>query len=366
MNQTLNKSKYTYEFATESDGEEISALLEQTSFKGDFELVYAKRPNAYFSINRDGEKNAIVIARNSESRKIVGVGICIINEMVVANEVVNVGYLCGLRVDENSTVNIFKSYKMLQEFCNENNVKYTYTTILPDNSYAIKMLTKKRKSMPLYVKHSDYAVHIIRKNLKFKSKYKCLKAMENDFDKLLKFIQSESKNKEFFPNLTAETLKHGFFGLTYEDFYLLKNDNDEILCCGILWNQGDYKQLVLKRYSFKYKILKFFASIILKILKYPKPPEENEVIKYLTLSFVLSKNDNPDSLNDFIKQVSNNIAEECEFFVYGSTTDSVQSKKIQKISAVNYKSYVYLIDWDKTNQYEDLLSKNIYIECGLL
>lgn len=366
MNQTLNKNKYVYEFATESDGEEISALLEQTSFEGDFELIYAKRPNACVSINRDGKKNAIVIARNCNTRKIVGAGICIINEMIVSNEVVNVGYLCGLRVDKNSTVNILKSYKMLKEFCDKNNVKYTYTTILPDNSYAIKMLTKKRNSMPLYIKHSDYAVHIIRKKLKFKSKYKCLKATENDFDKLLAFIQSESKNKEFFPNLTAETLKHGFWGLTYEDFYLLKNDNEEILCCGILWNQWDYKQLVLKRYSFKYKILKIFTSVILKLLKYPKPPEENEIIKYLTLSFVLSKGDNPDYFNDFIRQVSNNVSEECEFFVYGSTTDSVQSKKMHKISAVNYKSYVYLIDWDKTNQYDDLLSKNIYIECGLL
>lgn len=366
MNQNLNKDKYTYELATESDGEEISALLEQTAFNGDFELVYAKRPNACLSINRDGKKNAIVIARNCNTRKIVGVGICIINEMIVSNEVVNVGYLCGLRVDKNSTVNILKSYKMLKEFCDKNNVKYTYTTILPDNLYAIKMLTKKRKSMPLYIKHSDYTVHIVRKNLKFKSEHKCLKATENDFSKLLAFIQRESKNKEFFPNLTAETLKTGFFELTYDDFYLLKDDNGEILCCGVLWNQWDYKQLVLKRYSFKYKVLKFFASGILKLFKYPKPPEENQVIKYSTFSFVLSKNNNPDYLNDFIKQVSNSVSEECEFFVYGSTTDSVQSKKMHKISVVNYKSYVYLIDWDKTNQYDDLLSKNIYIECGLL
>ena len=82
MNQNLNKDKYTYEFATESDGEEISALLEQTSFKGDFELVYAKRPNACLSVNKDGGKNAIVIARNSKTRKIVGAGICIINKMI--------------------------------------------------------------------------------------------------------------------------------------------------------------------------------------------------------------------------------------------------------------------------------------------
>ncbi len=77
--------------------------------------------------------------------------------------------------------------------------------------------------MPLYIKHSDYTVHIVRKNLKFKSEHKCLKATENDFDKLLAFIQKESENKEFFPHLTAEILKHGFFGLTYEDFYLLKD-----------------------------------------------------------------------------------------------------------------------------------------------
>lgn len=361
-----NSNKYIYEFATDADGEKIAALLERTKFDGDIALTYARRPNACFSISKDGQNNAIVIARNSQTREIVGVGICIINEMLLSGEIVKVGYLCGLRVNENSRVNIVKSYKLLQDFCRENNIKYTYTTILVDNLPALKMLTKKRTTMPIYIKHSEYVVNIFRKKLKCNSDYTCNIATENDFDKLNQFIKKESKNKIFFPSLTEQSLKNGFFGLTYKDFYLLKNREGEILCCGVLWKQWDYKQLIIEKYSLKYKIVKLLGSPILSLLKYPKPPNENEIIKYPTLSFVLSKDDNPDHTGDFVRKISHHIPKECEFFVFGATKNSPEAQKAFKIAPINYKSYVYLVDWDKTNGYDDLLDKNIYIECGLL
>lgn len=365
MTQKTN-SKYIYEFAAEKDGEEITALLEQTPFDGDIALAYARRPNAYASIMKDGEKNAIVIARNIQTRKIVGVGVCIINKMLVSGESANVAYLCGLRVNDDVNVNIIKSYQLLEEFCRENNVKYTYTTILSDNLYATNMLTKKRKTMPLYVKHSEYIVNFFRNNLKCNSNYECCPAREADFEKLYKFLQKESQNKIFFPDVTEQSLKNGFWDLTYKDFYLLKDKNGEILCCGILWKQWDYKQVIVKKYSSKYKFLKLLASPILSVLKYPKPPKENEVIKYPTLSFVLSKDNNPDYMENFIRQISHHIPDECEFFVYAATVNSPEVQKVFKISPVHYKSFVYLVDWNKTNEYNDLLNKNIYIECGLL
>lgn len=355
MKQFQNK-KYFYEIAKESDGEEISQLLEQADFDGDISLVYRKRPNAILSISKDCEKSAIVVGRECSTKKIKGVGICSINKMKCSGFVEDIAYLGGLRIDKSSTLNIIESYKFLELFVKENNVKYTYTTILEDNVYTQKMLSKKRKLMPYYIKIADYTVNIIGKNLFSFSKNKCQKATISDLEELKNFIERESKDKMFFPYLN---LDNNFFGLSFDDFYVLKNENNEIIACGILWDQCDYKQLLLKRYSKKYKIIKKLTSFLGKLLKFPKFPEENEVIKYETLSFLLYKDNDINILNDFLKQISHKI--KYSFFVFGTT------QKIKfKFPTFKYKSFVYIVDWDKNFDTSVLNNSDIYIECALL
>ena len=140
-----------------------------------------------------------------------------------------------------------------------------------------------------------------------------------------------------------------------DNFYVLKDKENNILACGSLWEQTDYKQLIIKKYSLKYKILKTVFNPVLKIFSCPKFPNENEVIKYQTLSYVLYKNE--EVLADFIKQMSNKI--KYDFFVYGNT------EELKKIKApIKYRSFVYLVDWDKNIDINDF--KNIYMECALL
>lgn len=343
--QFINK-KYTYEKATVSDGEEISKLLEKTSFQGDISLVYAKRPNAVISVNKDCLKSSIVVGRDINTKEIKGVGICQIFNMLVNGKQEPVAYLGGLRIDEDATLNIVEAYKSLKKFIKENNVKYTYTTILTDNIYAQKMLTKKRKVMPYYGKISDYTVNIFPPKIKYKSDFICEKVTTSNIENLKQFINKKTDDIMFFPVVND-----------FSNFYILKDKTGKILCCGKLWEQSDYKQLIIKKYSLKYKLLKNLSNPILKLLNYPQFPKENEIIKYQTLSFVLYENE--DYLKDFIKQISNFV--NYSFFVYGSTN----GQNID-FSPIKYKSFVYLVDWDKNINIEEFKQNKIYIECGLL
>ena len=137
---TETKSKYVYEFAEEKDGEEISSLLEKVPFKGDVSLSYAKRPNAIQSAKIDFDKTAFVVAKKQQTREICGVGVCSLYKTYVDGQIENTAYLGGLRTNLKSRLNIIKAYKMLQDFCAENQVKYTYTTILKDNIYVALVL----------------------------------------------------------------------------------------------------------------------------------------------------------------------------------------------------------------------------------
>ncbi len=340
----FQNKKYKYELANDSDGKEISKLLEQTAFNGDISLIYARRTNAVLSVNKDCLKSAVVVGKEVETGMIKGVGICQIFKMLFNGKYENIAYLGGFRIDKNSVLNIVEAYKILENFIRENNVKYTFTTILEDNLYAQKMLTKKRKVMPYYIKIADFTVNIFPKNLEYKSEYICEKINEQEKSKLKDFIDFYSKNKNFFPEITD-----------LDNFYVLKDKENNIQACGLLWEQTDYKQLIIKKYSLKYKILKTIFNPVLKFFSYPKFPNEREVIKYQTLSYVLYRDENV--LADFIRQISNCAC--YDFFVYGSTQELKEIKP-----PIKYKSFVYLVDWDKNIDVDKF--NNIYMECALL
>ena len=354
----MNKktSKYLYEFVRNCDGEEICEVLETGEFKGNIGLVYSKRPNAVLSVMKDGYDSQIAVARNKYNNKISGMGICTLNKFIVNGQIETIAYLSGFRILNGVRGNIIHVYKMFEDYCHENNVKYTYTTILEDNKHALKMFSKKRKNLPDYIKISDYTVNIFMKNIKYKSNNTCIKAEEKDYEALKNFIQKEARNKLFFPYIDLEK---GFFNLTRKDFYILKNKEGEILACGILWNQTNYKQLTVKHYSLKYKIISLFSQIFLKPLKYPVLPKINSYVNYSTLSFVLVKNNNSEYLNDFIKQISQFVKE--DLFVYASVKELTE-----KISPLQYKSNVYIVDWNKNFDKNKFDFQNLYIECGLL
>ena len=192
------RNKYIYEFAKQSDGEELANLLQKTTFNGNFELTYARNPNAYNSIKRDCEKFRVVIGRNTQNNKICGMGICSINKMLCQGKQENIAYLGGFRSVQNVVGDIPKMYKMLQLFCEENNVKYSYTTILKDNIYAQNLFTKKRKHFPFYIKIADYKVNIFKPKLKFKSKYICQQAKISDLIPLKKFNNMKPLKDKFY------------------------------------------------------------------------------------------------------------------------------------------------------------------------
>jgi len=269
----------TYGYATEKDGEEIAALLEDAEFKGGISIAYCRRPNAVLSLAKDGDKSTFVVAKNAEG-KIIGVGGCTING--------DVAYLTGMRAV--APVNIPKAYQLIREFCAENNVKLTYTTILEDNIAVQKMLEKKRASMPYYLRHSELVTNIIRKKLRVKDKN----------------------------TLTLED----------DGFYVLREPSGNELACGKAVEQWDYKQYVIKKYGWQLRLLKPFIKWL---------PDENEVLKFFTLREVTA-NDNA-ALESFLRHISR-IPLQGNFFLYGGADCPVKS--------IKYRSIVYVVDWSKT------------------
>lgn len=289
----IQNSDYSDEIRNIMNDEEMESLVQVT---------YEKVPNLFESLQKDSEKTPIIVAGiDVKTGYLVGVGACSIFKN-------NIGYLNSFRIKKEyrNKVNFGKAYEMLITEAKKLGVKNIVTTILEENKIAQKILTKRRKSMPIYEFYKNI-VFFSLKNVK-----KC--------DLIVK---------------DEEILNYGNFEIH------LKNKTN--------------KKCVVKDYKKIYKFLYKFRKVI-AFLGYPEMPEINKISNFLYMDFVLKgKNaDEKKNKNEFRKAVKfvQNKGYNCDFFMIGSYENSFLEKNLDKMKVFKYKSKMYKVFYEKIENVE--------------
>lgn len=295
--------KIEFKIIQNSDySDEIRNILNDEEMESLVQVMYEKVPNLFESLQKDSEKTPIIVAGiDVKNGYLVGVGACSIFKN-------NIGYLNSFRIKKEyrNKVNFGKAYEMLITEAKKLGVKNIVTTILEENKIAQKILTKRRKSMPIY---------------------------------------------EFYKNIVFFSLKNVKKGdLIVKDEEILKYGNFEIH----LKNKTN-KKYVVKDYKKIYKFLYKFRKVI-TFLGYPEMPEINKISNFLYTDFVLKgKNaDEKKNKNEFRKAVKfvQNKGYNCDFFMIGSYENSFLEKNLDKMKVFKYKSKMYKVFYEKIENVE--------------
>ena len=295
--------KIEFKIIQNSDySDEIRNILNDEEMESLVQVTYEKVPNLFESLQKDSEKTPIIVAGiDVKTGYFVGVGACSIFKN-------NIGYLNSFRIKKEyrNKVNFGKAYEMLITEAKKLGVKNIVTTILEENKIAQKILTKRRKSMPIY---------------------------------------------EFYKNIVFFSLKNVKKGdLIVKDEKILKYGNFEIH----LKNKTN-KKYVVKDYKKIYKFLYKFRKVI-AFFGYPEMPEINKISNFLYMDFVLKgKNaDEKKNKNEFRKAVKfiQNKGYNCEFFMIGSYENSFLEKNLDKMKVFKYKSKMYKVFYEKIENVE--------------
>ena len=306
--------KIEFKIIQNSDySDEIRNILNDEEMESLVQVTYEKVPNLFESLQKDSEKTPIIVAGiDVKTGYLVGVGACSIFKN-------NIGYLNSFRIKKEyrNKVNFGKAYEMLITEAKKLGVKNIVTTILEENKIAQKILTKRRKSMPIY---------------------------------------------EFYKNIVFFSLKNVKKGdLIVKDEEILKYGNFEIH----LKNKTN-KKYVVKDYKKIYKFLYKFRKVI-AFFGYPEMPEINKISNFLYMDFVLKgKNtDEKKNKNEFRKAVKfvQNKGYNCKFFMIGSYENSFLEKNLDKMKVFKYKSKMYKVFYKEIEKAEiDNNFKNENIE----
>ena len=295
--------KIEFKIIQNSDySDEIRNILNDEEMESLVQVMYEKVPNLFESLQKDSEKTPIIVAGiDVKTGYFVGVGACSIFKN-------NIGYLNSFRIKKEyrNKVNFGKAYEMLITEAKKLGVKNIVTTILEENKIAQKILTKRRKSMPIY---------------------------------------------EFYKNIVFFSLKNVKKGdLIVKDEEILNYGNFEIH----LKNKTN-KKYVVKDYKKIYKFLYKFRKVI-AFFGYPEMPEINKISNFLYMDFVLKgKNaDEKKNKNEFRKAVKfvQNKGYNCDFFMIGSYENSFLEKNLDKMKVFKYKSKMYKVFYEKIENVE--------------
>lgn len=295
--------KIEFKIIQNSDySDEIRNILNDEEMESLVQVTYEKVPNLFESLQKDSEKTPIIVAGiDVKTGYLVGVGACSIFKN-------NIGYLNSFRIkrEYRNKVNFGKAYEMLITEAKKLGVKNIVTTILEENKIAQKILTKRRKSMPIY---------------------------------------------EFYKNIVFFSLKNVKKGdLIVKDEEILNYGNFEIH----LKNKTN-KKYVVKDYKKIYKFLYKFRKVI-AFFGYPEMPEINKISNFLYTDFVLKgKNaDEKKNKNEFRKAVKfvQNKGYNCDFFMIGSYENSFLEKNLDKMKVFKYKSKMYKVFYEKIENVE--------------
>ena len=295
--------KIEFKIIQNSDySDEIRNILNDEEMESLVQVTYEKVPNLFESLQKDSEKTPIIVAGiDVKTGYLVGVGACSIFKN-------NIGYLNSFRIKKEyrNKVNFGKAYEMLITEAKKLGVKNIVTTILEENKIAQKILTKRRKSMPIY---------------------------------------------EFYKNIVFFSLKNVKKGsLIVKDEEILNYGNFEIH----LKNKTN-KKYVVKDYKKIYKFLYKFRKVI-AFFGYPEMPKINKISNFLYTDFVLKgKNaDEKKNKNEFRKAVKfvQNKGYNCDFFMIGSYENSFLEKNLDKMKVFKYKSKMYKVFYEKIENVE--------------
>lgn len=352
--------KNTVEEASFSDGEEMLKIIESKSAKGNIELIYTRRPNAYESYLKESKKTKIALIKDANG-KIAFQAACVARDYYINGKITTVGYVGGLRKrdDYKGLIN----WKAVADLVKSCGCQLYYCSFLSANENSVNLFSKTRSSIPKLTPACEYTTYVINpKAFKKPSnlQYIFRKINEDDLNKVYAFLKQEGKKYAFSP--VVDNLEEQFFGLSLNDCYILENE-DNILAFGALWNQTNFRQYVVTKYSDSMKLMCKFSKIA-ELLGYIQMPKENEILNFPVLSLFYAKNNNQQYYKCFLNKIAAEIKKHYKMFVIGMSTVHPNNEVYRQLKTVNFNSKIYYTQFDNEFMLDE--NKLFHIECGLL
>lgn len=267
-----------YNLANDANEATLRSLLRDNPMPSWVDISMTREPY-FFSNMNTVTKDYAVLARDGENA--VGMYTCTLQTVFLNGMPCTLGYLGGLRVSEayrnkiRVIKNGFKSLIRLIPTCDH---PYWFTSVASDNKQARKLLERGLKGMPKYSKIGElttFALPVAQgKGLKL-----WRTASETDITNIIEFYNRHASGLQLAPQLDERWIRQ--IGIANFLIY----GSTQIEACLAIWNQTQYKQVVINAYQPIIKMLRPLYNIYARCRNQIQLPAPGQQLNQSFLSF---------------------------------------------------------------------------------
>ncbi len=357
--------KIRFGLATEEDDVQLRKIMRENYMEGKISIAFETEPSFFKATNVQGKKIDVIVGKDKFG-KIQSFGIRAIKPMYVNKEIINIGYLSGLRVNSDLRNNIWlsKGYRFFKELDADRKVSFYLTTIISDNKKAIATLESGKASLPKYQKIGQFATFLIPKQrVKTTKDFEIHRGDNFTIEELLCFINQHGKEKQFFPRYEKEDFGTDFLnGLNLEDFYVATKDG-KIKGLIALWDQNEIKQTRVINYSQGIKLLRPINNLFSPLTHSPNLLKIGETFNNTYAAMPISIDNDPLVLEFILSHVLRELPS--DNLLFGVSTEDDFFKSVSKFGKRKYMSNIYVVSFDGVDT-SQLNGQIPYLETGAL
>lgn len=348
------RTRAEFTVAGESDEADIRSLLRENPMAGRISVSLEREPN-YFADARAGcETKVTIVAR--EGGRLICAGSCAVRKRFVNGRARRVGYLGGLRLDNQNAGRfdvVRRGYNFFRELQIDVPADFYFTSIAADNHRARRFLERGLPGMPTYEFIGEFVTLLISTRIGRRSALAESLAFDRECctpraaGELMDFLNEQNRAGQFAPCWgQEETSARELLGLRTEDFLGLR-ENGRLVACGALWDQRSFKQTVIRGYTPWLGILRPAVNAAAKITSRPQLPGKGKILANAFVSHFAARPGRGDALTALIREfcvMPNRHG--IQMLTLGFGAGDPQSQVVREnFRGREYRSRLYVVRW---------------------
>lgn len=345
--------KFSFALAQPEDDPDLRKLLADTPMPGRITVAFEREPNYFLGCSTMGPFWQVVVARYVPSREIAGVFCRSVRAHFINGERRDLGYIGQIRIAEKYRGRwlLQQGMEFFRELDADGRAPLYWGVISDENRIARGVLVDRpRRSFPASREVARiYTLGIIlrKKHGSRPAEGQIQRGSLAILPEVVAFLQKYGARKQFFPRYSesdflTEEITRGF---EIHDFLIVRQNGNIVGVLG-LWDQGGYKQSVVRAYDPSLRIIQPFYNLGARVVGAQPLPDLGEHIHSAYASFICIADNDPDMFDNLLRAAYNLAAERgYAYLMLGLTTDDPLLPVARQYTHISYHSRLYLAAW---------------------
>jgi hypothetical protein len=362
-----------FEPAEPDDDAQIRALLRTQPLGGQVQLAFEREPDYRLAAGIEGHRHHTFVCRQESTRQVLGLCSRAVRQVWVNGKQRNLGYLAQMRGHPSLKRHIARllvdGFTACERTRRSDELPYDLTAIVADNRAARSLLenaSRRLDGLPAYRPLCEFVTLMIPVGRQHGAIRR--EARPVPMDSIADCLQRNGRRFQFAPVWTAADLCNEIRcrNLRPEDF-IVHRQNGRVTACLARWNQGAFKQAVVRGYSGQLRRYRHLVNLFAALTGRPQLPRVGEPIRFAYLSHLAIDNDDDERLIELIEEARRRSSG-LDYLALGLAEASPMLAAAQRhFGGRSYRSVLYLVHRvGNEAAIEDLDRRTPHVEVAIL